>query len=201
MKIRRLPALLGLMPALVILLAGCATRHPLVSTWTESHASPTRADKIALTLRPRPSPEDAELGRLLVDELKREGFNLVPIEKADYLMACALTDEWVEDPRQQITINTPAAPPQTTGQILSQSESFASSAPVSRVSRPVVFRHRGIRLFLYTNPKTNPGGFQIAWQGYITAGQPVTAERETLLIRTLLGYFGQEQHGPVNLSR
>jgi PIN domain nuclease of toxin-antitoxin system len=81
-----------------------------------------------------------------VDELKREGFNLVPIEKADYLIACAFSDELAEDPRQRITINTPAAPPQTTGQILSQSEAFAS-VPGSRVSRPVVFRQRGIRLF------------------------------------------------------
>ncbi|HEV2434742.1 MAG TPA: hypothetical protein VG077_01980 [Verrucomicrobiae bacterium] len=199
MKLRRLPALLGLMPALVILMAGCATHHPLASTWHESQFSPTRADKIALTLRPQPSPEDAELDRLLVGELKREGFNLVPIEKADYLMAGTMSDELLEDPRQQITINTPAAPPQTTGQILSQSESLASSVPASRVSRPVVFRQRGIRLFLYTNPKTNPGGFQIVWQGYIVTGQTVTAERETLLIRTLLGYFGQEQHGLVNL--
>ncbi|HLZ54762.1 MAG TPA: hypothetical protein VKS19_09820 [Verrucomicrobiae bacterium] len=198
MKLRRLAALLWLLPPLVILMAGCATRHPMVSTWHESEFSPTRADKIALTLRPRPSPEDAELGRLLVDELKREGFNLVPMEKADYLIAGTLTDELVTDQQHRITTTVPAPPPQTTGQIMTLPSSSASE---TSISRPVIFRNRGIRLFLYTNPKTNPSGLQIAWQGYIATGQPATAERETLLIRTLLGYFGQEQHGPVNLGQ
>ncbi len=198
MKLRRLAALLWLLPPLVILMAGCATRHPMVSTWHESEFSPTRADKIALTLRPQPSPEDAALGRLLVDELKREGFNLVPMEKADYLIAGTLTDELVTDQQHRITTTVPAPPPQTTGQIMTLQ---SSSVPETSISRPVIFRNRGIRLFLYTNPKTNPSGLQIAWQGYIATGQPATAERETLLIRTLLGYFGQEQHGPVNLGR
>lgn len=202
MKLRRLARLLRLLPPLIILMAGCATRHPVVSTWHQSEFSPTRADRIALTLRPRPSPEDAELGRLLVDELKREGFNLAPIEKADYLMACTLTDELVEDRQHWITTTVPAPPPQTTAQIMAQSPAPPSSSiPAASISRPVIFRNRGIRLFLYTNPKNNPGGLQIAWQGYIATGQPATAERETLLIRTLLGYFGQEQHGPVNLSQ
>ena len=203
MNLCRLPALLGLIPTLVILLAGCATHHPMVSTWPESQFSPTRADKIALTLRPQASPEDAELGRLLVDELNREGFHLVPIEKADYLMACGFTDELVEDQGHWVTTTTPAAPPQTTAQIFTQPQPMLinGSTPASGVRQPVVFRSRGIWLFLYTNPKTNPGGLRIAWQGYITTGQIVTGERETLLLRTLLGYFGQEQHGPVNLNQ
>jgi len=133
-----------------------------------------------------------------VDELKREGFNLVPMEKADYLIAGTLTDELVTDQQHRITTTVPAPPPQTTGQIMTLPSSSASE---TSISRPVIFRNRGIRLFLYTNPKTNPSGLQIAWQGYIATGQPATAERETLLIRTLLGYFGQEQHGPVNLGQ
>jgi|SRR5690348_2290930 len=198
MKLHRLAGLLRWLPPLVILMAGCATRHPIVSTWHQSEFSPRRADKMALTLRPRPSPEDAELGRLLVDELKQEGFNLVPMEKADYLIACTLTDELVEDQHHRITTTVPAPPPQTTWQIMTQS---SSSVPAASGSRPVIFRNRGIRLFLYTNPKTSPSGLKIVWQGYIATGQPATAERKTLLIRTLLGYFGQEQHGPVTLDQ
>ena len=200
MKSARLAPLLWWIPELVVVWTGCATHHPLVSTWHESPYAPTRADKIALTLRPEASPEDAELGRLLVDELRREGFHLVPIAEADYLMACTLEDERVADPEHRITINTPAAPPQTTGQILSQSESF-TSLPARQVLHAVVFRNRGIRLFLYNNPETHPGGLAIAWQGYITTAPAATAEQETLLIRTLLGYLGQEQHGPVNLNQ
>ena len=204
MKVHRLRALVWLLPMLVILLAGCATHHPMVSAWHNSQFTLTRTDKIALTLRPDPSAQDAELNRLLVAELKQEGFNLVPIEQADYLLACTLEDELVDQGRS-VTMTTPASPPQTTGQIMDQSltggYSTGPTFPANSVLKPVVFRHRGIRLFLYNNPQTHPGGLQIVWQGYIAVGGTTTAEHETALIKTLLSYLGQEQHGSVNLAK
>jgi hypothetical protein len=66
MKIRRFSALLWLPSALVILLAGCATRHLMVSAWHNSQLTLTRTDTIALPLLVNPSPQDTELGRLVV---------------------------------------------------------------------------------------------------------------------------------------
>lgn len=208
MKMCRLVVLLCLPPVLAVLSAGCASHRPVVSAWNNSQLSLTRADKLALTLRPDPSPEDAELGRILVAELQREGFDLVPIEKADYLLACALGDDWEQaQQHQMITTTIPGSPPQTTRQILAQTQPSLTSSvpesslgvPASSISKPFIFHSRGIRLFLYNNPKTHPGRLQIAWQGYITVEKSVSAERETVLVKTLLGYWGQEQHGPVNL--
>jgi len=105
---------------------------------------------------------------MLIAELKREGFHVVPLDKADYLFACAAEG------------SDPTLSPAT-----------ASSA--------VVFHNRGIRLCLYSNPQTHPGRLNLAWQGYIAAGPNTSAEGEMALIRTLLGYFGRDQHGPVNL--
>lgn len=203
MNFRRLSALPWLLPALVILLAGCATHRPVVSAWRDSQSTPTRADTIGLIAQPDASPANAELSRLLTAELKREGFKLVPVEQADYLMAYTLEDELVDQGRT-VAMTTPTSPPQTTRQVLGFSATGDSltdpTLPARTISQPVVFRNRGIRLFLYNNPKTHPGGFQIVWQGYITAGQTASAERETALIRALLGYWGQEYHGSVNLA-
>jgi len=191
-----------LLPALAILAAGCASSQPTVSTWNNAPFAPTRADKIGLTLRPNPSPADAELGRLLVAELKREGFDLVPIEQADYLLAYALEDERVEVDNYRTAPPATMGPPQTTTQILSppQMQTYGGPAP-GIAAPPFVFHNQGIQLYLYTNPHTRPGGLQVAWQGYISAGQTISAERELILIQTLLGYWGQEHHGPVSLPQ
>ena len=76
-----------LLPLLVILLAGCASKHPTIGAWRSTGFSPARTDKIALTLRPNPGAEDEELGRLLTAEFQRQGFNLVPQAEADYTLA------------------------------------------------------------------------------------------------------------------
>ena len=176
----------------------------MVSTWRDSALTPTRSDKIALMLQHNPRPETAALGRLLTAELKREGFNLVPVEQADYLMAYTLEDELVDQGRSITTI-TPASPPQTTAQVMAQPiighSATEPTIPARVVSEPVVYRNRGIRLLLYNNPQTHPGSFQIVWQGYIAASGTTSAERETALIKTLLGYLSQEQHGSVNLAQ
>jgi hypothetical protein len=125
----------------------------------------------------------------------------VRIDKADYLMACTWEDILMEDQQQEIVTPAMGSSPQTTEQIITQSPAQTSIFPAASVSRPVVFRNRGIRLFLYNNPKIHPGSIQIVWQGYIAAGEGASAERKMALIRTLLGYLGQEQHGQVDLTQ
>lgn len=194
--------------ALAIFLAGCASKHPTVGAWRGTGFSPARTDKIALTLRPNPGAEDAELGRLLTAELQRQGFNLVPQAEADYTLAYAVEDDSTATyvPRHDVAV---AAPPQTSQYIISSANQAQPGfsrpppgfTPASSIGpRTYVYHNKGLRLYLYTNPKTHPGGLQIAWSGCIEAGERVSAEREPLLIKKLLGYFGQDYHGTVNLD-
>jgi hypothetical protein len=197
-----------LLPALLALLrTGCASKHPTVSAWRGTGFNPARTDKIALTLRPNPSPEDAELGRLLIAELKREGFSLVPRSETDYTLAYAMEADSTETdmPQHDFAVSST---PQTTRDILTS----ATPAPPGFTRAPpgyspslgptvVVYHNKGIRLYFYSNPMTHPGGLQIAWSGCIEAGERFSAEREPLLIEKLLGYFGQDYHGTANLDK
>jgi hypothetical protein len=177
---------------------GCASNRADVGAWRDSNFSPTRAAKIALTLISNPSDENAELGRVLTAELKRENFNLVPLAEADYTLTCVVEDDSEESymPRQQPFAS---APPQTTAQVYEQDGFQTYQTPLPPTL--VIFHKKDIRLYLYTNPKTHPGGLQIAWTGSIDAGETVSAKREPVLIETLLGYFGQAYAGSVNLTK
>ena len=193
---------------LALLLTGCASNHPMMGARCGTGFSPAPTDKIALTLRPNPSTEDAELGRILTAELKREGFNLVPQAEADYTLAYAVEDDSTETylPRRDFAVS-PA--PQTTRDIIVS----ANPAPPGFTRAPpsgfapslgptvIVYHSKGIRLYLYTNPQTHPGGLQIAWSGCIDTGENISAKREPLLIQALLEHFGQDYAGQVSLPK
>ena len=76
-----------------------------------------------------------------------------------------------------------------------------TSMQTAIVETEYIHPDQGIRLYLYVNPKTHPGGLQIAWQGCIEAGETVSPDREPLLIKTLLGYFGQDYTGRIELGQ
>ena len=82
MKIFRLSALLALPLICVLVATGCASSQPVVNTWRNPAFSPTPTNTIALKLHENPQPGDAETGQLLQAELQREGFALVPEERA-----------------------------------------------------------------------------------------------------------------------
>lgn len=73
--------------------------------------------------------------------------------------------------------------------------------PFSVTVRPNIYPTKDIRLYLYTNPKTHGGSFELAWQGAISQGKSVPAGNEPALVKTLLGYLGKNQNGPVQLTR
>lgn len=191
-----------LLSLLTILSAGCASNRVLVSTRHDAHFSPTPADKISMALRPNPSAEDAALGSVLLAELARENFNIVTNVDADYVLAYLVEDDSTENyvPARDYAIS---APSQTSKDIIASGlpappgftrapSGFAPSAGATII----VYHNKGIRLYLYANPKKYPG-LQIAWEGCIEAGESIPAEREAVLIRTLLGYFGQDYIGRV----
>lgn len=190
---------------LAVLAAGCATKSPMVATWRNPQFSPTLADKIALTERPNPSAQDAALGRLLVTELQSEGFALTSPDQADYLITYVL-DELNEEqkvvnhsyPNPTMSFGPPT--PQTAAQAREMSFQPVQPQPPDRITT-YTFTSKSILLYLYTNPKTHAGKFQMVWQGNISVNQSVPASREPALLQTLLRYFGKDQNGPVDVAR
>jgi hypothetical protein len=189
----------GMALTLAFLSTGCATNRPRVDTWRNPQYSPTAADKIALTDRPNPRPQDATLGRLLVAELQRKGFALVPSEQADYLLTYAVSVSYNEEPRH-VSTSVVSAPSQAAGENAAMPPAWNSSVPPAVDVNPVIHRSRDLRLYLYTNPKTHSGNFQMVWQGDIAAELTASPERDSILVRTLLGYFGKDQNSRVDLA-
>jgi hypothetical protein len=199
MKTDHVLVLFGLSLALAFLATGCATQRPRVDTWRNPQYSPTQVDKIALTDRPNPRPQDATLGRLLVAELQRKGFAMVPAEQADYLLTYVVSVSYDEDYRH-VSTTVVSAPSQVAWDDTTMPQAWHASVPPTVYVNPVIYRSRDLRLYLYTNPKTHSGNFQMVWQGNITAELTASPERDSVRIRTLLGYFGKDQNGRVDLA-
>lgn len=197
MKTFRLSVLFALPLICVLVATGCASSRPVVNTWRNPAFSPTPTNTIALTLHEGAKPEDAETGQLLQAELQREGFVLVPEERADYLLTYVVSEnqeehDWVDN---QSLAGMP--PSQAPGQVaVGPSTSYASVG----VEHSYVVQNRDIRLLLYTNPKTNPAGLQMVWQGTITVEKGHSSGDEQVQLRTLLHYFGGDENGTVNLA-
>ena len=193
MKICRMfPLLLSVICA--VLSTGCASTRLTVNTWRNPSFSPTSTNTIALKRNVNARPMDTETGRLLADEMRREGFLLAPEERADYLLSYVVSEN-VEEHTVAENYTPPAAPP---SQTVTQPGLIYS---YSSVEKSYFIHVRDIRLFLYTNPRTNPAGLQLAWQGTITIGREKSARDEQAVLGTLLHYFGGEQNGPVDLVR
>ncbi|MEI9963096.1 MAG: hypothetical protein WDM76_18880 [Limisphaerales bacterium] len=73
--------------------------------------------------------------------------------------------------------------------------------PLSFPPTKVVFVKKKIRLDLYANPKTQTGNPQLAWTGWIDAGENLSAKRTPVLINALLNYFGKDYSGRATLVK
>jgi hypothetical protein len=58
---------------------------------------------------------------------------------------------------------------------------------------------QGIRLRLYPRANSRAASLQPAWDGYIDGGPKVSAERQPILLKTLLSYFGRDFTGSAPL--
>ncbi len=189
--------LLLLFPGLLICLlisTGCASVKPVVNTWGNPTFSPTPTNSIALKMMANARPEDAETGRLLAAELKREGFVMAPEAQADYLLSYVVSGNL----EQHVLSNTLSG--QTPTQETSQTVNGPATLYVySGVEKSYQLQVRDIRLFLYSNPATNRKGLQLAWQGTITIGKDNSVKSVQALLRTLLHYFGKIENDKVDL--
>jgi hypothetical protein len=198
MKIHCLRVLLPL--AIVMLSAGCATKLPMVSAVSYSHFTLTPTNSVALSTMANPGRADEELNRVVIAELNRGGFNIVPLGKADYILTYTVEDEWKED-RKQSTLAPPMPPAQTTAQLYSGTGNRTPDIAPIHITTTFISQSKGVRLIVYTNPKKLPGGLEIAWQGCIDSGKTSSSGNEQALVRTLIGYFGQNYDGPVALVK
>jgi hypothetical protein len=180
----------------VLISTGCTSVKPMVNTWGNPVFAPTPTNSIALKMTANARPEEAETGRLLAAELKREGFVVMPEEQADYLLSYVVS----ENVEQHILSNTLSgqSPMQETKQTVNGP---ATLYVYSGEEKSYQLQVRDIRLFLYANPATNPHGLQLAWQGTITIGKDNSVKGEQALLRTLLHYFGKIENGKVDLVK
>lgn len=196
-----------LMPLLAVLAAGCASKQPTIGAWRGDGFSPAPTDKIALTYRPNPSPEDAQLGQMLTNELQRMGFNLVPQAEADYTLVYAVEDDSTETYIPRRDFGLPLARPTEIGPTPMSNQTRFGLLPTGFTPAPstgptvVVFYSKGIHLYLYTNPVMHSGKFETAWSGCIEAGENISAKREPALIEALLEHFGQDFVGQTTLDK
>ena len=190
-------ALLALSLISALLSTGCASNQTTVNTWRNPAFSPTPTNTIALTLHEAAKPDDAAMGQLLQAELQREGFALVPAERADYLLSYMVSDNQVEHHWME---SNPAPMEQPPAFVDGQMGTPPGGQPTQREETTVI-QTRDIRLFLYTNPKTNPAGLQLVWQGTITVEKAHPPGDEQLLFKTLLHYFGADENGAVKVGR
>ena len=183
----------------VLFIAGCATSKPLVvDTWCNPQFSPKRTDKIALTDQPNPTPQTKALDELLVDELQREGFQVVSSDRADYLLACVMDEAVKTQPVVHTYVNHAALAHQQSDRQIAPSYDYVQVE--RRQTGNFRFIAQSIRLLLYTNPKIHHGDFELAWQGNIDVNHSVSAGQEQVLLKTLLNYFGQQKNGRVVLA-
>jgi hypothetical protein len=130
--------------------------------------------------------------------LHREGFKLVPEDQSDYLLSYVISENLVERDYVVRSATVPPPSPSTMGQAPAQPGTGYS---YSGVQKSYSYPTRDIRLFLYSNPKTNPAGLQLVWQGTITLVKKTSPESEPLLFKALLHYFGGDKNGPVDLGQ
>jgi hypothetical protein len=196
--------------ALAALSPGCASTAPtdtLITAQRNPDFSPARTDTICLSQQLDPRPEDAALRSALTAELARENFNIVTNTDADYTLAGVIEDDSTVEPVRQTTPAYTYPNPMLAGPFLArpmtpegQENTGEPSLESATVQTDYVHVNSGIRLYLFANPKKHPG-MQIAWEGCIAAGKTVSAEREPLLVKTLLGYFGKDYNGRVGLNK
>jgi hypothetical protein len=189
---------------LVIISNGCASapKSAVITAQRDSHYSLSRSNAISVALRPNPSPENALLGAVLMAELYSEHFNITTNADAEYVLNYLVEDNSnVVFSQHEIVQPVFAAPPQSTGAFLGgQPNNQGDIYRVHTVSTPLVFTDKGIRLYLFTNPKKQPHGFQFVWQGYIGGSTSITAERLPFLVKSLLCHFGEDYNGKIDLA-
>lgn len=188
--------------SLLLLLAGCAKRSSDIVARCGPQPVMTGASRIALLPTAQPRPEDLVLQKVVVAELERNGHRIVPQAEADYTMTCYVEENFVT--RLQAStpmLNHTSMPgsPGTGVYLVQPTESFPGLNPEERLPRVEKIPRQGIRLRFYSGPSLRAGRFETTWEGYIEDGFTLRPERQPILVKTLLSYYGRDFIGRVKL--
>jgi hypothetical protein len=165
------PFLFLILPVLLAIIStGCAStpKSVLITAQCDPHYSLSRSNTISLALRPNPSREDALLGAALMTELSNEHFNITTNADADYVLNYLVEDNSTVVVSQHEEVQPVFAPPPQSNRQMSGA--FIGGQPYNpgdiyrthTVSTPLVFTDKGIRVYLFTNPKKLKG---FNWHG------------------------------------
>lgn len=196
------PGLLALATA-----TGCASHKAYVLARRDPQYSPNPTNRIALVNHLKPRPEEEALRAILTAELKQLNFHLVPQEQADYTLTYWIENNWELRKVPEQTYDPSFGPPFTTapiGPLPPGATVFYQDTlhPPHRAMETMVEHAipvQGIRLQLYSRPSTPAGRPETVWEGYIDAGSKVAPEREPVLLKTLLTFFGKDHAGRTKL--
>lgn len=203
---------LSLLVILLPLFAGCASSKAYVTTRRDPHFEFNQTNKIAVASHAQPRPEEQVLHQAVQTELVRQGFLVVPPERADFTLTYWIEDAWkpgkkvIDDAHEWALSPGPyfggapvaALPPLglTPGYSYTTRSAYTGVAHI--VDAP--FSTQGIRLKLFPVHATGANRLRPAWEGYIEGGTTVRARREAVLLRTLFHYFGKDFTGRAPLA-
>lgn len=199
------PLLLLFLGCLALGLSGCATRSALVIARCPKPL-PAAAKKIAILPSPQPQPSEEFLVKCVATGLKQAGLEIVPQPQADFMLSCAFEDDWqtyqrpttpTVAPYMQSSTGPILVPP---GTLLFKGSRWSGESPITSTYTEEQVAIKGIRLRIFWNRGLQTGHFETAWEGYIETGRQSDEEREPILIRTLLRYFGRNYSGKAKLD-
>jgi len=212
--IKRLFVLFPSLLVIAVVSMGCASHKAYVLARRDGSYSPSPASKIAIVNNLKPRPEDQTLCVALMAELKQQGFRIVSQEEAEFTLSYWIEDNWHERKVPVRTYDSPGYDPRFSPGPMPSSQLYAGGTPpgaiayqsptAGRVTETMVddpVAVQGIRLKLHSRDSARAGRLETAWEGYIDGGFKVVPEREPILLRTLLTYFGKDYTGRARLVK
>lgn len=146
--------------------------------------------------------QDTALQGVVVAELERGGFRIVPQSEADCTLACQVENNW----------RTCLRPPMPLFQS-SVTLVFANRGCAVQPVKPLLVSYSagafpckkqipalGVRLDFYSSPSLRAGRFETAGESTIEAGSGLRPEREPIQVKILLTYSGREYVGRLKLT-
>jgi hypothetical protein len=192
--------------ALLVLSAGCTTHLADIVARRGSPPLPSNGRNVALMTSVQARPQDGPLQRVVVAELERNGYHIVTQPEADYTLVCYVEDNWLTQLGPSAWLDLPSSSPSITvlpadrKVVAEKRETHYDPYLTSNYCPKEKVPKQGVRLRFYSSPSLQAGRFETAWEGYIEAGLTLRPEREPLLVKTLLTFFGRDYVGRVKLT-
>ena len=188
-----------------VMTTGCTSRSAYVIARQNVRFPVSLTNKIALAEHAYPAPHEQSLRKTLMAQLRQQGCALVAPSEAEFTLTYWIDVSWK---RAKIVVSDregtwadPANPGGRYGYYSATPFGPAYSEPSLSMQHvvEVPWETKGIRLKVFPQESMRAGNLQTAWDGYIEGGDEVSEQREPILVRTLLDYFGKDFSGRAKL--